>query len=77
MYTVKHGLRIRITGEFKLMASPRIKFPIVPVLYNIVYRNVSVTELFKRTFNILTALITLTALPKTQSPFREDLRFAR
>ena len=41
MHGVQHGLGGRIAGAVKLMTSPLVGFPVLPVLDNIVYGNVA------------------------------------
>ena len=52
------------------MTAPLVLRPVVPVLYNIVNRNMTLTELCKVVFYLLRGLITLTALPESQHPLR-------
>ena len=70
MHAIEHSLRIRVTALLKFMATPRIEWPVVPVLYDIIYRNMQVAELLQIALDILTALIALTALPETKCPLR-------
>ena len=76
MYAVEHRLWVRITCRLKLMTSPRIQFPVVPVLNDIVYRNLQVAELLQVLLDVLAALIALTALPETESPLRIERSLA-
>ena len=70
MHAIEHSLRIRVTALLKFMATPRIEWPVVPVLYDIIYRNMQVAELLQIALDILTALIAFTALPETKCPLR-------
>ena len=73
MHAVQHSLRIRITRSLKSMISPAVQFPIVPVLHDIIYRNMAVTESLERRLYLLTTLVAFTTLPEAERPFRIHL----
>ena len=68
MHVVEHLLRIRITRGFELMRTPLILGPVVPVLHDIVDRDMTLTELREGTLYLLGCLITLATLPEAQHP---------
>ena len=65
---IKHLLGIGIARSLKPVASPLILGPVVPVLDNVVDRNMALAEFCQRAFNLILRLITLTALPEAQHP---------
>src|SRR5574344_794543 len=73
MYTVQHSLRVGIAGLVKLMTAPLVIFPVVPVLYDIINRNMALAEFAQCLFDITAGLITLATLPESQCPFRHHL----
>ena len=77
MNGIDHLLRIRETQFVKLMTSPCVFRPMIPVEHNIVNRNPAVTETFQRSQHILLCVIFLTALPISHRPFWHNRRFPR
>ena len=75
--TVEHSLRMGESATLKSMVAPRVQFPIVPVLNNIVDGYLATAELAKRLFYLCRSLIALTALPKAQHPLRIYRSLAR
>ena len=51
------------------MVTPRIQFPVVPVLYNVIHGNLTLTELREGLHHFRLCLIALTTLPETEHPF--------
>ena len=72
VYLVEHSLRIGIARGFKLVGAPLILLPVVPVLNDVVARNLALAELRQRADNLVGRLITLTALPEAQHPLGID-----
>ena len=68
MHRVEHGLRIKIARSLELMRAPLILGPVVPVLYDIVDRYMTLAELRQRTLDFILRLVTLTTLPETKHP---------
>ena len=67
---IEHSLWIRIARGLELMRTPLILGPVVPVLYNIVDRNMALAELSKGLLDLCGGLITLTTLPEAKYPLR-------
>ena len=65
---IKHLLGIGIARSLELVRTPLILRPVVPVLHDIVDRNVALAELSQRAFNFIGSLIALAALPEAQHP---------
>ena len=76
MDRIYHSFRVRETGLVEVVASPCIFGPIAPVLYDIIYRNLPVTELFQGTDKFSRSLVTLPALPVSHRPLRHDRRLS-
>ena len=70
MYTVEHSLWIGIARSLKLMAAPLVLRPVVPVLYDIINRNMTLAELSQCFLYLTRSLVALTTLPEAQHPFR-------
>ena len=70
VYAVKHRLWIRITRRLKLMTAPLILRPVVPVLYDVVNRDMALTELSQVVLNLARGRIALTTLPEAKHPLR-------
>ena len=68
VYIVEHLLRIRIARSLKFVTSPLILGPVVPVLYNIIDRNMTLAELSKGALDLILSLVTLTTLPEAKYP---------
>ena len=77
MNTIKHCLRIRIARRLKLMRAPLVLHPVVPVLHDIVARNLALAELIERADYLIGSLVTFATLPETQHPLRIDGSLAR
>ena len=52
------------------MTAPLVLRPVVPVLYDIVDGDMTLTELSQITLNLARGLITLTTLPEAKYPLR-------
>ena len=70
MYTVEHSLWIGIARSLKLMAAPLVLRPVVPVLYDIINRNMTLAELSQCFLYLTRSLVALTTLPEAQHPLR-------
>ena len=73
---VEHSLWVGITACFKVVSTPIGQIPVVPVLHDIVDRNVATTELCEVILDVLTALIAFAALPEAEHPFRIERCFS-
>ena len=72
MHRVEHGLRIKIARSLELMRAPLILGPVVPVLYDIVDRDMTLTELSEGALHLVGRLIALAPLPEAQHPLRVE-----
>ena len=77
VHTVEHGLRIGEARLLKLVRAPLVFRPVVPVLNDIVTRNLALAELSEGADNFVGGLIALTALPESHHPLRIDGCFTR
>ena len=68
MNTIHHCLWVGETRSFKQMASPVGQWPIVPVLNNIIHRDMAFAELSQSAFDVVAALVTLPTLPEPHNP---------
>ena len=73
----EHLLRIGIARCLEGVVAPRIEFPIVPVLHDVINGNVALAELTQRLHNLLLRLVALAALPEAQHPFRIERGLTR
>ena len=76
VHIVQHLLRIGITGRIESMAPPLVFFPILPVLDDIVHRNVPSAQFCKGFHQIFLGGIAFPALPEAQHPFGHYRRFS-
>ena len=76
MDVVQHLLRSRVAGGVKGVTPPLVVFPVLPVLDNIVHRNVPLTQLPQRFYQVLLRSVALAALPEAQHPFGHYGRLA-
>ena len=74
---VQHLLGIRIARSLKLMASPLVLGPVVPVLHDIIDRNMALAELSEGALDFILSLIALTTLPEAQHPLGIKRRLTR
>ena len=74
---VEHRLRIGETGSFELMAAPLILGPVIPILYDIIDGDMTLTELTQCLLDLSGSLIALTALPEAQHPLRIERGLTR
>ena len=58
VYIIEHLLGIGIARCLELVTSPLILGPVVPVLYDIIDRDMTLTELSEGTLNLILCLIT-------------------
>ena len=72
MNVIKHCLGSREARSLELMTTPLVFWPIVPVLHDIINRNLTVAELLQCSHNLILCLVTLPALPEAEHPFRID-----
>ena len=70
---VKHLLGIRITLLIELMASPLVRFPILPVLDDIVNRDMPAPHFGQGFHQLFLGGIPLVALPESQCPLGHHL----
>ena len=75
MNRINHTFRIRETCRIKLMASPWISFPVLPVHDNIIHTHFTFSELTQGRQYLILRFIPFTALPKAHRPSRHDRRF--
>ena len=71
---IHHRFWIRKTCLIKLMTSPSVFRPMVPVEHNIIYWNPTVAKSFQRTQYLGLCTIFFTALPISHCPFRHNRR---
>ena len=64
MNTIEHSLRIGEARLLKLMRAPLVLYPVVPVLHDVVTRNLTLAELTECADNFVGGLVALTALPE-------------
>ena len=64
VYVVEHLLGIRIARCLELVRTPLILGPVVPVLYDIIDGDMTLTELSEGTLNLILCFVTLTTLPE-------------
>ena len=64
VYIVQHLLGIGIARNLELVRAPLILGPVVPILYDIVDRNMTLAELSECTLDLILRLIALTTLPE-------------
>ena len=67
---VQHLFRIRIAGRVELVAPPLVRQPVLPVLDDVVDRNLPLAELRERAHEFLLRGIALPALPEAEGPLR-------
>ena len=72
MYLVQHPLWVREAFLLKVMASPLILLPVVPVLHNVVNRDMTLPELCQGARQFVGSLVAFTALPEAHHPLRID-----
>ena len=77
MHTVEHRLRIGIAAGLEDMTAPGVEFPVVPVLYDVIHRDMTLAELSQVALDVVRTLIALTALPEAQHPFRIERSLTR
>ena len=65
---VQHLFRVRETGGFKGVTPPLVVFPVLPVLDNVVHRDMSLAQLLEGFYQVFLRGIPLAALPETQHP---------
>ena len=76
VHAVQHGFGVGIALRVKLMATPLIVLPVLPVLDDIVHRNVAAAHFGQSSHQVLLGGITLPALPEAQHPFGHHGRLA-
>ena len=76
MHLVQHLFRIRETGSLKFMAAPLVVLPVLPVLDDIVHRNVAPAHLGEGFHQFRLGGVTLPALPEAQYPLGHHGGFA-
>ncbi len=74
---VEHGLRVSIARGLEVMRTPLVVSPIVPVLHDVIHRDVVVAEIFDGGEDVVLCAITLAALPEAHDPLGHDLALAR
>ena len=72
MHVIHHLLRIRIAGRLEFVAAPLVILPILPVLDDIVHRNVPLPEFRQGANQFILSRIPLPALPEAHDPLRHD-----
>ena len=77
MNVVEHLLRVRIARSLEGVVAPGVEFPVVPVLHDIVNRNMALAELSQSLLNLCLRLVSLAALPETEHPLRINRSLAR
>ena len=77
MNIVEHSLRIGEARSLKRMVAPRVQFPVVPVLHDVVDGNLALAELSQRRHHLVLRLVALATLPEAHHPLRVDGRLAR
>ena len=73
VHVIEHFLRVRVTRLVKLVASPLVILPVLPVLDDVVHGNIPAPELGQRAHKIFLSAVTLAALPESKRPFRHHL----
>ena len=73
---INHCFRVRKTSFIKLMTSPGILRPMIPIQYDIIQWNFTITETFQCSQHFLLCIILLTTLPETHCPFRHNGRLS-
>ena len=77
MHAVEHCLWVGVTDGLELMASPCIFGPVVPVLHDVVYRDMTAAELCQGTDNLVACLVAFPALPEPHDPAGHHLCLSR
>ena len=72
VHAVEHGLRIGEARRLKLVRAPLVLHPVVPVLHDVVDRNLALAELSECADDFIGGLVALTTLPEAQHPLRID-----
>ena len=72
VYVIEHLLGVGITCLVEFVASPLVVFPVLPVLDDVVDRDVATAQLSQRFHQLLLRGIALAALPETQHPLGHD-----
>ena len=67
---VQHLFRIRIAGRVELVAPPLVRQPVLPVLDDVVDRNLPLAELREGAHQLVLGSIALPALPEAEGPLR-------
>ena len=73
---VQHAFRVRIALRIEGVTPPLVVFPILPVLHDVVHRDVAAAEFRKGTQQVLLCAVTLPALPEAQNPLGHDRRLS-
>ena len=68
VHIVEHLLRIGIARGLEGVVAPRVELPVVPVLHDVVDRNLTLAELSQRLLDFSLRLVALAALPETEHP---------
>ena len=76
MDIVQHLFRSRKTARVKGMAPPLVVFPVLPVLDDVVHRDMPGTQFLEGFHQVFLRGIALTALPEAQHPFGHHGRLA-
>ena len=74
---INHLLWLRIADWIKFMATPCIFFPVIPILYDIINRNLPLAELLQRISHLILSMVMLPTLPESHRPLRHNWRLAR
>ena len=73
MHVIEHLLWIRVAVRVKLMAPPLVILPVLPVLDDVVHRDIPAPQFGKRADKIILRAVALAALPESESPLRHHL----
>ena len=72
MNGIDHCFGIRKACLIKLMTPPGIFRPVIPIQYDIIHRDFTITETFQSAQHFILCIILLPTLPETHCPFRHN-----